>query len=209
MLRKSLCTLVLAGLAAASLPAIHAQKALPFPWPSYEGVNSFISNFEDVEPLIFPGGEFRVITGKDSLGMALTDVSFLLFKLEPCTILQPHIHPHSEFAFPIEGNVTFNVVYNNNTFNEALGLTKLDVGPGGFAIFPTGTLHITQNEGCTNSTIMAIFGSANPSASLYPFTEGSMPANTLASYYDGTVTKELTQAPFFTAKLAGCQCPSS
>lgn len=25
------------------------------------------------------------------------------FKLEPCTILQPHIHPHSEFAFPIEG----------------------------------------------------------------------------------------------------------
>lgn len=36
-----------------------------------------------------------------------------------------------------------------------------------------------------------------------------MPANTLASYYGGTVDKELTQAPFFTAKLAGCECPSS
>lgn len=52
-----------------------------------------------------------------------------------------------------------------------------------------------------------MFGSANPSAAFYPFTEGAMPANTLASFYGGTVTKQTAQTPFFTAKLAGCSCP--
>ena len=94
------------------------------------------------------------------------------FSLEPCTILQPHIHPHAEFAFPLSGE-----------------------------------LHITQNEHCEPATIVAVFGSANPSAAFYPFTEGAMPANTLASFYGGTVTKQTAQTPFFTAKLAGCSCP--
>ncbi|EFN50856.1 hypothetical protein CHLNCDRAFT_141775 [Chlorella variabilis] len=93
------------------------------------------------------------------------------FTLEPCTILQPHIHPHAEFAFPIKGKVTFSVVFNNNSFTEALENTQKDVGPGGFAVFPTGTLHVTQNEHCVPATIMALFASSNPSASFYPFTE--------------------------------------
>ena len=105
------------------------------------------------------------------------------------------------------GRVTFSVVFNNNTVVGAFPNTLKGVGPGGFAIFPTGTLHITQNEDCEPATIMAVFASSNPSAALYPFTEGSMPANTLKSYYGGDVTKKMTQTPFFTAKLAGCKCP--
>ena len=70
-----------------------------------------------------------------------------------------------------------------------------------------GALHITQNEHCEPATIVAVFGSANPSAAFYPFTEGAMPANTLASYYGGTVTKQTAQTPFLTAQLAGCFCP--
>ena len=85
-------------------------------------------------------------------------------------------------------------------------------GPAACAVLPharthAGTLHITQNEHCEPATIVAVFGSANPSASFYPFTEGAMPANTLASFYGGTVTKQTAQTPFFTAKLAGCSCP--
>ena len=38
--------------------------------------------------------------------------------------------------------------------------------------------------------------------------QGSMPSNTLKSYYGGKITKKQTRIPFFTAKIAGCTCPN-
>ena len=111
------------------------------------GVDNFIDTLASVEPTTSPGGTFRLLTADDSLGLALTGTSLLLFTLEPCTILQPHIHPHPELAFPLSGNVTFSVAYNNNSFTGAVGNTRVDVGPGGYALFPTGGCRRKQLAG--------------------------------------------------------------
>lgn len=113
------------------------------------GVSSFIDSFSSVLATTSPGGTFRLVTGDTSLGLAMTGTSLLLFTLEPCTILQPHVHPHPELAFPISGNVTFSVIYNNNSFTGAVENTRLDVAPGGYALFPTGPPSLVPGGGAS------------------------------------------------------------
>jgi len=51
-------------------------------------VGSFINNFDGVEAADYPDGTFKLVTGGTSLGLGMSGASVLLFKLEPCTILQ-------------------------------------------------------------------------------------------------------------------------
>lgn len=117
-------------------PHIVASEHPPSP-PA--GVGSFINPDLYATPASdYPGGAFHLLTAADSLGLAMAGSSVLLFRLEPCTILQPHIHPHAELAFALSGAVTVSVVYNNGSFTTALENTQKNLTRGGFAVFPAG-----------------------------------------------------------------------
>lgn len=47
------------------------------------------------------------------------------------------------------------VVYNNNSFTGAVPNTKLDVGPGGYAIFPTGRSQLDSHQDCLGAERLA------------------------------------------------------
>ncbi|KAL4421355.1 hypothetical protein ABPG75_010646 [Micractinium tetrahymenae] len=177
----------------------------------YNGdASQFISTFKDTPALSLPGAELRLVTGRDEtgagFGLGLANLAALHITLDPCTILQPHIHPHSEFAFTVSGAVTHSVVYNNGTLTNVTENTVTNVGNPGFAVFPPGQLHVTQNEGCEKAEVISVFPVAAIDAYFFPYTEAYLPANTIASFFSGQVDAGDIWTPVGTSKLTKCKC---
>lgn len=61
--------------------------------------------------------------------------------LEPCTVLQPHTHPHSEFVFTLKGEVTHSIPFYNGSLTDVKENTATGFGSPGFAVFPANHLH--------------------------------------------------------------------
>ncbi|EFN50787.1 hypothetical protein CHLNCDRAFT_142512 [Chlorella variabilis] len=171
----------------------------------YTGPGSFINSFTSVAPIKLPGAELRLVTAGEIFGLNLAGLSALHIKLSPCTILQPHTHPHAEFVFTISGKVVHSTPYNNKTLTGVVSNTKAALAKG-FAVFPAGQLHVTQNDACTPAELIAFFPAPAPDLYFYPYTEAYLPANTLASFFGGKVKAGDAWKPVGTAKLGEPLC---
>ncbi len=77
-----------------------------------------------------------IISAGQVYGSNVAGMSASLINLDPCTIIEPHTHPHSEFAFTVYGSVTHSTPYNNLTlFN--LTANEGTAEARGLAIFPS------------------------------------------------------------------------
>ncbi|KAI7838089.1 hypothetical protein COHA_008098 [Chlorella ohadii] len=148
-----------------------------------------LSNTTAIPPIELDGATLRLVTANEVYGLSLAGMSALHITLDPCTVLQPHTHPHSEFTFTIKGAVTHSIPFYNGTLTEVKENTQKDVGNPGFAVFPANHLHVTQNEGCTPAELIAAY----------------LPANTISSYFGGKVDNNALWKPVGTAPLAGCK----
>ncbi|KAL4424852.1 hypothetical protein ABPG77_011102 [Micractinium sp. CCAP 211/92] len=197
--------------AVAVLAALLASLNLAQAAAVYTGdASSFINSFKNTPAISLPGAELRLVTGNDEagagLGLGLANMAALQFTLDPCTILQPHIHPHAELAITVSGAVTHSVVYNNGTLTDVTENTVTNVGSSGFAVFPAGQLHVTQNEGCEKAVVVAVFPVAGIDAYFFPYSEAYLPANTIKSFFSGLVDAGDIWTPVGTAKLDKCSC---
>ncbi|PRW32499.1 hypothetical protein C2E21_8296 [Chlorella sorokiniana] len=200
--RPAAATALALCLAAACLSAASAS-------PIYTGPSSFIGDLGNTTafpPIELDGATLRLATANEVYGLGLAGMSALHITLAPCTILQPHTHPHSEFIFTIKGSVTHSIPYYNMTLTEVKENTEKDVGNPGFAVFPPSHLHVTQNEGCTPAELIAVFNVPAVGLQFFPYTEAYLPANTVESYFGGKLDNNALWKPVGTAKLAGCKC---
>ncbi|KAL4421359.1 hypothetical protein ABPG75_010650 [Micractinium tetrahymenae] len=191
---------LLACLAATAMRPAHAQSG-----PSYTGADSFISSFSGMDGASVGGLTLRPVTAGSMFGLGMGAMSALQITLEPCTMLQPHIHPHAEFAFTVSGKPTYSIVYNNGTLANLTSNTA-SPGAGGFAIFPAGLPHVVQNEGCSPAVVQAVFPVPTPDVYFFPLSEASLPANTIASFFGGKQTAATLSTPAVGVPLAGCSC---
>lgn len=72
---------------------------------------------------------------------------------------------------PGAGSVTHSVVYNNGSLTAGFENTVMDVGRPGYAVFPAGQLHVTQNEGCTKAVVLSVFPVSTVDAYFFPYSE--------------------------------------
>eukprot|EP00887_Chlorella_sp_A99_P000578 scaffold17.g578.t1 len=144
--------------------------------PGYLGVFSAFN--------ILPSGlgSLAQVDGSTLAGLAQVGFSAAQLNLGPCTVFQPHVHPHPEFAYIIRGtNVTAGVV----TTNGSAPALQLQTGlqNGSFAIFPTAQPHFTQNDGCDSAAMLAVFPVPTPGITFLPAVEALFPADTLEASY--------------------------
>lgn len=116
-------------------PPLARQWAPRFPFVA--GPESFINSFDTAgNQLTAEGAMISIISAGQVYGSNVAGMSASLINLDPCTIIEPHTHPHSEFAFTVYGSVTHSTPYNNLTlFN--LTANEGTAEARGFAIFPS------------------------------------------------------------------------
>ncbi|KAM0276176.1 hypothetical protein ACHAQH_007028 [Verticillium albo-atrum] len=110
----------------------------------------FASSFHDYAP----GGvvNANAATFPATVGNGMT-MSWLT--LGPCAMLPPHYHPRaSNYVVAVEGTTeTF------MTLENGARLVRTVLTPGKMTIFPTGSLHVMQNTGCENATLVSALSS--------------------------------------------------
>ncbi|KAI3439137.1 hypothetical protein D9Q98_001545 [Chlorella vulgaris] len=172
----------------------------------YTGPESFINSFDTAgNQLTAEGAMISIISAGQVYGSNVAGMSASLINLDPCTIIEPHTHPHSEFAFTVYGSVTHSTPYNNLTlFN--LTANEGTAEARGFAIFPSNQLHVTYNPTCEPAQILSVFCSPYPSLNFFPYAQSFLPKEVTKSYFDGCVSNKHLAKPIITAKLEGCKC---
>ncbi|KAF1963401.1 spherulin-1A [Byssothecium circinans] len=90
---------------------------------------------------------FPVLTG---LGMTIAQLN-----LGPCAMLPPHYHPRAtNVVLAISGNTT-TYMWNEN----GVGLVRTELTEGKVTVFPKGSLHAMQNNGCENAYLISALNS--------------------------------------------------
>ncbi|KAF2640052.1 RmlC-like cupin [Massarina eburnea CBS 473.64] len=90
---------------------------------------------------------FPVLT---DLGMTISQLN-----LGPCAMLPPHLHPRAtNLVLSISGNTT-TYMWNENGVN----LVQTEMTPGKVTVFPRGSLHAMQNNGCDNAYLVSALNS--------------------------------------------------
>lgn len=74
-----------------------------------KGIPGFINNFSD--PTDEGGlGTLKVLTGSNLVGLELGEMAGLELVLEPCSLLLPHTHAQTEFAYVRSGEqLSYNI----------------------------------------------------------------------------------------------------
>lgn len=181
------------------LATAHAQL-------TYTGPESFVNSFESVGNLLeLDGATAKLVTAGEVYGINVAGLSAARITLKPCTILQPHTHPHSEFAYTTKGKVVHSTPYNNLTL-FTLSPNTAEAGKAGFALFPASQLHVTYNEGCEDAEFISVFGTPYPSINFFPYAQSLLPEAVTSSYFNGDLSNENLAEPVGTAKLEGCSC---
>lgn len=173
----------------------------------YEGPESFISSFDKVgNVLSLPGANISLVTASQVYGINVAGMSAALINLAPCTIIEPHTHPHPEFAYTIYGSVTHSTPYNNLTLYNLTANTG-EASERGFALFPANQLHVTYNPTCEPAQILSVFCTPYPNILYFPYAQSFFPSNVTNSYFTGCVDNSGLAKPLGTAPLEGCKCP--
>jgi len=82
-------------------------------------------------------------------------MTLAMLNLGPCAMLPPHFHPRAtNFVVAIEGSTTTYMIEENGARLVTEVLT-----PGKMTIFPAGSLHTMQNNGCGNATLVSALNS--------------------------------------------------
>ncbi|KAF1833195.1 RmlC-like cupin [Decorospora gaudefroyi] len=82
-------------------------------------------------------------------------ISIALLKLAPCGMLPPHLHPRAtNLVTAITGNTTTYMIGENG-----VGLRQVDLVPLRVTIFPQGSLHMMQNNGCEEALLISALNS--------------------------------------------------
>ncbi|KAH6644045.1 RmlC-like cupin domain-containing protein [Boeremia exigua] len=98
-----------------------------------------------------------VITADAATFPALTGlgISYALLKLGPCSMLPPHFHQRAHnLVIAITGNTTSWMVNENG-----VRPVKVDILPFRATIFPQGSLHTMQNNGCEPALLLSALNS--------------------------------------------------
>ncbi|KAL4439234.1 hypothetical protein ABPG77_004136 [Micractinium sp. CCAP 211/92] len=173
----------------------------------YEGPESFINSFDKVGNLLqLPGANISLVSAGQVYGINVAGMSAALINLAPCTILEPHTHPHPEFAFTIYGSVTHSTPYNNLTLYNLTANTG-EAPARGFAVFPANQLHVTYNPTCDEAQVLSVFCTPYPNILYFPYAQSFFPSNVTDSYFTGCVDNKDLAKPLGTAPLEGCKCP--
>jgi hypothetical protein len=184
---------------ACCLVTVHAQAP-------YTGPESFINTFDAFGPgLELPGATIGLVSAGQVYGANVAGTSAVLITLQPCTILQPHTHPHSEFSFTVYGTVVHSTPYNNLTLFNLTANTG-EAPARGFAIFPASQLHVTYNPTCEPAQVLSVFNTPYPSLNFYPYAQSFLPEEVTESYFKGKLDNSHLAEPVGTAELEGCKC---
>ena len=104
------------------------------------------------------GGTAQRVNVEDLPALSGLGVSSVIFRMLPCAINLPHVHPRgTELFHVLEGNFITGFLEENNGRYLQNNLTV-----GMVAIFPQGLIHFEQNVGCTNATFLSSFSSEDP-----------------------------------------------
>ncbi|KZM26794.1 uncharacterized protein EKO05_0000359 [Ascochyta rabiei] len=98
-----------------------------------------------------------VITADAATFPALTGfgISFALLKLGPCSMLPPHFHQRAHnLVMGITGNTTSWMINENG-----VRTVRIDIVPFRVTIFPQGSLHVMQNNGCEPALLISALNS--------------------------------------------------
>eukprot|EP00921_Rhytidocystis_pertsovi_P013518 GHVQ01021879.1.p1 GENE.GHVQ01021879.1~~GHVQ01021879.1.p1 ORF type:complete len:283 (+),score=45.51 GHVQ01021879.1:648-1496(+) len=106
------------------------------------------------------GGTIRAVNVNDLPSLKGQGVSYTLFRLEPCGINLPHIHPRAtEIIALTEGNDLVVGFAEENGGGEAV-INRLYQGQVTF--FPQGLIHYQQNMGCYEAVYLSALNSEDP-----------------------------------------------
>ncbi|KAF2268616.1 RmlC-like cupin, partial [Lojkania enalia] len=113
---------------------------------------------------------FPALTG---LGMTVA-----MLNLGPCAMLAPHYHPRgTNLVVAISGNTTTYMVAENGANTITTNLK-----PGMMTIFPDGSLHTMQNNGCDNAILLSALNSEDTgTTNIFNAAFGGIPAGILAA----------------------------
>jgi oxalate decarboxylase/phosphoglucose isomerase-like protein (cupin superfamily) len=101
------------------------------------------------------GGSAQRVAVEDLPALKGLGVSSVIFRMLPCAINLPHVHPRgTELFHVLEGNFITGFLEENNGRYLQNNLTV-----GMVTIFPQGLIHFEQNVGCTNATFLSAFSS--------------------------------------------------
>jgi len=118
-------------------------------------------------------------------GVAMT-VGFI----EPCGINLPHTHPRAtEINFIVSGTFRAGFFLENGARFIGHNLTA-----GMMTIFPQGSIHFEQNEGCEPAMFVAAFNNEDPGVQTTTLSYFGLPADIAATGFDGanaTLVQEL------------------
>ncbi|KAF2656042.1 RmlC-like cupin [Lophiostoma macrostomum CBS 122681] len=90
---------------------------------------------------------FPAMTG---VGMTLT-----MLNLGPCAMLPPHSHPRAtNLVVAVKGNTTSYMIGENG-----VGTVEVNLQPNVMTIFPAGSLHAMQNNGCEDAQLVSALNS--------------------------------------------------
>ncbi|KAF2703122.1 RmlC-like cupin [Pleomassaria siparia CBS 279.74] len=90
---------------------------------------------------------FPALTG---IGMTMA-----MLNLGPCAMLPPHAHQRgTNIVVAISGNTTSYMVGENG-----VGVVKVELVTGVLTVFPVGSLHSMQNNGCDNAQLVSALNS--------------------------------------------------
>ncbi|KAF2477802.1 RmlC-like cupin [Lindgomyces ingoldianus] len=90
---------------------------------------------------------FPTLTG---FGMTMA-----MLNLGPCAMLPPHMHSRATNLVVAISGSTSTYMYREN----GVKLVKADLTPGKMTIFPQGSLHTMQNNGCDNAVLVSALNS--------------------------------------------------
>lgn len=128
------------------------------------GNSSFAFNFNSppaAASIITPAGNITQAVG--ATFPALTDINagLLLFNLEPCSMILPHLHPRSdEFIIVTQGTIFTQFIAETGAVLVTNNLTTL-----GSTLFPKGSIHVEYNPTCEKAQFIGALNSNDPGVS--------------------------------------------
>ncbi|ORY13257.1 RmlC-like cupin domain-containing protein [Clohesyomyces aquaticus] len=82
-------------------------------------------------------------------------MTMAMLNLGPCAMLPPHFHPRAtNLVVAVSGNTT-TYMYGEN----GVGTVKTQLTPGKMTIFPRGSAHTMQNNGCEDAILISALDS--------------------------------------------------
>lgn len=145
-----LVTVSLIGLAKCKSALEERQK--------YKAKEFVFDLYKSVPKVVGRAGTGRPLSVAELPPLEDLGVSSILFRIEPCGINLPHVHPRATELFHVlEGSFQTAFIEENNGRVLLNNLTK-----GQVTVFPQGLIHFEQNLGCEEAVFLSAFSHEDP-----------------------------------------------